>query len=268
MFWCIGNNKQGGQNVNPFSNQKKKNKKYFWILLNFFFFVHIYHKKSVATCIHVRAFFFFYQNKRGEQTRKCITTMGCWFHLANHRQRVGRLPRPPNFLRRRGHRWWIQIGADRVFGIIARARRVHDVRKSRTDWKGRQDGRTVDAAQFRLLLLGGWAGRRVTGRRDGGSGSRKRFQLMDATSQVGEESLADCDVQAGGGGEIARHFSGAVSESSAEFVLRRCGRWWRRAQSEGLTFPQFMQMADRQFQHIGFLQFRQVFAFRRQSGAH
>lgn len=46
------------------------------ILLNFieffFFFVHIYHKKSVATCIHVRAFFFSIKTK-GENKQENVS---------------------------------------------------------------------------------------------------------------------------------------------------------------------------------------------------
>ena len=80
------------------------------------------------------------------------------------------------------------------------------------------------AMEFRLLLLGGRARRSVAGRRDGSSGSRKSFQLVNAASQVREKPLANGHVQAGGGGEVTRHFGGAVRESSAEFVLGVAGR--------------------------------------------
>ena len=120
-----------------------------------------------------------------------------------------------------------------------------------------------------VLLLGRRAGRSVAGRRDGRCcGGWKRLQLVDAASEVRQKSLADSHVQSGGCGQISRHFGGAVGESGPEFVLRRVGRRTAAAQSKCLTFSQLVQVADSQFQNVGFLQFGQIFAFRRQSRRH
>ena len=174
------------------------------------------------------------------------------------------LPGPPHFAAVGQIRRGVEVAADGIFGVIARCR-------VGVGQRGAADGAQRGGA---LVVESRRCGRRVRWRRvrlvrEGRGG---RLDTVDAAAQVGHEALAHADFQAAGGGQVAGHFGGAVAEPGAELVGVGSGGGGGAGgvvgETQGLAVAEFVQMTDGEFQHVGLLQFGEIFAFWGQCGAH
>ena len=191
--------------------------------------------------------------------------------IARHRFGVGQSRAADGTHQRRGRRGALLLRVHCAGRRGRHAATVHGRRAGRRVRRGTvtgEGGATVGGRGGRGEGREERRRRRVGGRRrHRGDGGAARLDLVDAATQVRQQALADGDIQTGGGGQVTRHFGGAVRESGAELVGVGGGRNGRR-QTERLTLAQFVQVAHRQFENVGLFQFGQILALGRQCGAH
>ena len=100
-------------------------------------------------------------------------------------------------------------------------------------------------------------------RRDRRTVGGRLFQVVERVTQVRHEARAQRHVDARRGRQTDRHFAGALRESGAEAIRRR-----HRIGRQAALAAQLVQVAHRQFQHVGLLQLGHVLALGHQRRSH